>query len=736
MGEIYTKFLNFVKLDIKAIPKIYITKTEPTADNYVFDKGVYYTWGNDKHTSESVNSIPLLVQKNILMKIISKILVNKGLKAEPRKAGRIIEDYFVYHEKDVFPHDSQDIFKVIKGFIYRIRVDNQSFYLVVDYKIKIIPTATYSYLLQKGAPNGVLINKYVLFFEDGKRMKGKVESIDSKVCKIKDLQGQEHVINSDDVYPEPKTYNLDIILRALRKPANAVSVQRKATFLDIKQASKRRIAEIKSILDNTMQKLFPIDYEGFKIDHQKELTPIFDVEWNQIKEDFDNKESLLSSEDKFFYGDSVNEEPQLLFDKEEASKFHLQPAYGLKLYGPFSKRDISKISVSIITTSTKKNDMQRLVQLINNGDGKYFLGMKKCFRADLQLNRTVELTDESIESYKVACEEYLQKVSSGCRDDLILVYVPEAFKDWVYSQYYLAKHILLDQGYSSQMLTDKTLKNPSYALLNIASAIYAKAGGIPWVLQKERREIDMILGLSYSQLIPEMASQRTDVEGLNRCIAFVNVFDQYGQWMFFQGNAYPYSSKNLPIALGDVIENAVARFEVEKGYKPKKIALHFSQKFSYKSKAAVIQALKGKIEEPLIAFISINDSHPFRAFDLATSDGSFSRRSYVYLDKGQYLLSTTGISGVTRQGIGTPKLLHIICQEYPHRFLEPKEIIEQVFSMTRLNWASANPLIREPITVSFSKEIAYLIATMSRGMWDKIRQPAILKNLEGRTWFI
>lgn len=736
MTNIYTKFINFVRLDIKKRPSIFIVKTKPTSDNYVFAKvGIYYTWENANQDGERVESVHPFILKSILMKIISKALSNKGFEISTKKENGKIAGYFVYHDNDRFLHSSEDIFRLIKGFEYRIRIDNNVFYFIIDYKTKFIATASYSQLMQKGIAPEFLINRYVIFSENTKRSKGKVIAIDSGVCKIKDLCGKDCTINLDFVYPETKPHNLNIILQLLGRRDNAVIIQRKATFLDIKQASKRRLGVIKEILDNLQNKIFPIEYEGFRVECQKELTPIFDIEWDDIKNDFDSRGTLLQPEDKFFYGDSINQEPQLLFDKEESSKFHLQPAYGLKLYGPFSKREVPEISISIITPPTQREAMQNLVGSLRNGDGRYFLGMKKCFRCDLDLNRIIDLKDESMESYNIACAEYFQKASTN-PDDVILVYVPEAYRDWIYSQYYLVKHILLNEGYPSQMIIEKTLKNPSFALLNLASAIYAKAGGIPWVLQQERREVDMILGLSYSQLIPEMAVQRDDVEGLNRCVAFVNVFDQYGQWMFFQGNAYPYSSQNLPNALKEVVKYAVSRFESEKGCKPKRISLHFSQKFSKDTKAVVIQALKELIDKPQVAFISITDCHPFRVFDLATSDGSFSRRSYVYLDKGQYLLSTTGISDIARQGIGTPKLLNIVVQEYPQRFLEPNEVVGQILAMTRLNWASANPLIKEPVTVSFSREIAYLVATMNRGMWERLRQPAISRRLEGRTWFI
>lgn len=732
MDEVYNKYINFIGLDVVEIPKIFRTKEEPTKGEYIRRiDGYYYTWKEPgllqkKGEYEPVEPHPMIL-KDIIAHIFKDLLEKQGYKIDIDK----LTNYYVRKDDDTIPHENEDIFSIVKGFEYRIRAQGNLIYLVLEYKIRIEPKGTIKDLIEKGISANFFLNSFVLFEENGRQRKGKIEKIDSDDAEIRDLKGNICKIDLKSIYPETKTHILDEILIKLGRRKNAVFLQRRATFLDIKQGSRKRLDEIRRIKED-ISKIFPINCGDFKINIKDSLTPILDVQSDGFQGEIIDTKGTMETDDYLFYGDSIEKEPNLLFDEEDPSKSHSQPYYGLKFFGPYSKRDFSMINVSIICPRDKNDDMQKLLQLIKEGSQRVYDGTKKMFRIDLSLNQTKLLDDVTVEGYEKACEDFIQEDKG--KTDVVLVYVPETPKYWPYSPYYRAKYKLLTEGYTSQMITENTFDNITFSLLNLASAIYAKAGGVPWVLEREIRDVDVIVGVAFSQIIPERA------QGLNmpseRYLGFVNIFDQYGKWLFFQANTTPFSKEVRTQAFENIISEVIKKFETERGFKPSRIAFHYSKGFGKDEKEAIIKAVEKEVKNPKIIFINIDDDHPFRAFDLSTTDGSLPRRSYVYLGENEYLLSTTGISDISRQGIGTPRLLHIKTYEYPEKFLDSKQVMEQVFSLTRLNWATAMTLVREPVTISFSKMTAYMIASLTSAMWSQITIPSLLKRLEGKTWFI
>ena len=69
-------------------------------------------------------------------------------------------------------------------------------------------------------------------------------------------------------------------------------------------------------------------------------------------------------------------------------------------------------------------------------------------------------------------------------------------------------------------------------------------------------------------------------------------------------------------------------------------------------------------------------------------------------------------------------------------FTSKESLIEGVFGLTKLNWATSMPLVREPITLSFSESIAYLTAVLSEKEWKGIIDTQVNPMLSRRPWFI
>jgi len=721
-------------MKIKKLPSIYRIKVKfkPKGNEEFLvrgNDGYYYTWDlsalADHYEYEVIKDIDIFLLKSLVTRIFQLLLKSEGYEIRRDRLG----NYDVFDPRNLILHESQDIFKILKGFEYRIRVYGDFLYLAVDYKIRFEPVASIGELIDKGVDPEFFFGNFVILNEDDKPKKCLVEKINEEEAEVRDLREELHRVSTREIYPEPKPHVLDEVLKLLGRKANAVMLQRKATFLDIRQASRRRLHEIRNIIDS-LRTLFSKGYNGFEIELGS-FIPVFDIETEDEQQFADF--NILGSEGQFFYGGSV-EESRLLFDREDPSQSHLQPAYGLKNFGPFSKGDISTIKISIISPSNKEDKMKDLFRLLSFGNQRTFFGFRETFRSSLELKHIIKVRDETIDAYRDACEKFVS-IDNG-ETDVVLVYVPKTDRSLPYSPYYVVKHSLLQEGYPSQMVTENTFKNLDFSLLNLASAIYAKSGGTPWVLEKNLKNIDMIIGVSYSQLLPERAYHLR--RSFERYIGFVNIFDNWGKWMFFQANVYPYSKDDLSSSFQDLVRTAIRRFEHEKRYKPTKMVFHYSKRFGKDERQAIIKVCEKELTDVNIAFISINDDHPFRVFDLSTIDGSFPRGSYVFLNKNEYLLSTTGISleKITRQGIGTPRLLHINVHQYPKTFLKPKEIIDHIFAMTRLNWATATPLIREPVTISFSRMAAYMIASSTVSQWGKTFKSIVMKRLEGKAWFI
>jgi len=433
----------------------------------------------------------------------------------------------------------------------------------------------------------------------------------------------------------------------------------------------------------------------------------------------------------YLTGNQIKKEPNLLFDKFDSSATHYQVYWGLRKYGPYDKK-ISKIRLAIISPKSEIKRVRQLINELNRGTTIMPGGMPRFFRCSIEIIEETELDSSSISSYEKGCFKFVNRFEP--KDvDVILVYIPKTGRYYLNTPYYRTKAILASQGYSSQMITSFTFDNLKWSYLNLASAIFSKAGGIPWVLESEMKNVDILLGISISNII----SKRNRAGNVKRYVGYVNVFDSYGKWMFFEGTAKSYEKGKKVEQLQELLSKALQKFEAEKNFLPKRVVIHYYKKWGKQEIDAVINILGGLLGEGFeVGFVSINDSHPFRIYDINVNDGSLPRGHYVYLSENRILMSTTGYTPIATIRMGTPKLLDIKLTTRSSNFLTIDDVALQVLSLTKLDWATATPLVREPITLQFSKEIAYLTAAISQQEWESINKLEVSATLNKRPWFI
>jgi len=438
----------------------------------------------------------------------------------------------------------------------------------------------------------------------------------------------------------------------------------------------------------------------------------------------------------YFVGNKIKEEPNLLFDKTDRSASHSQVYWGLRTYGPYDK-GMPDIKVGIICPQGKLNLLRGIITGLNNGTPILPGGMQRFFRCKIDDQVKERITSSvDVEDYGKAALQFL-KSTDYKEIDVVLIYIPKTPRYFTNTPYYRLKAMFTSHGYVTQMITQTAIDNLDWSYLNLASAIFAKAGRIPWVLESEMKNTDMILGLSVSNVV----TYKNKAGGFPKFAGCVNVFDNHGKWMFLEGTAklYEHDKPTRLEQLKALISNAVEKFRAVKKTLPKSIIIHYYKKFGKEEILSTKAILKDVVGDCNLTCVSIDSSHPFRLYDRKTGDGSFPRGAYVYLRHNEALLSTTGETPIAGRRMGTPKLLDIKIVQRAEPFSGKNgidEIVSQVFALTKLNWATATPMVREPVTLEFSRAIAYLAAAMSELEWKGITSSEISPALNNRPWFI
>jgi len=509
-----------------------------------------------------------------------------------------------------------------------------------------------------------------------------------------------------------------------RAQQSASTPARIANTLEIKTrsfatygASQNKITVLQDIVKQLVDYAFPVHVGDFSIT----ITP-----------------NLLNLHD--FSVEQKAEEPQLLWDNTDETKtssvvLDAGDKYlgGLKNYGVYQKPVNKEIHISILAPSSKKSLFGSLISRLNDGSSTFHGGMNTMFGCKLIIVTFIE-SEES--NYAESLLSFFQSESKKTTD-LLLVYTSgsaddtDSTPDTVLLPYFTVKASSTTEGVLTQMVDEATLASTEWKDLNLGLGIFAKCGFIPWVLAPDVKmeNADIFVGLSYSNL----------KNSPDRVIGYANVFDHYGKWLFFAGDADSIDFYDRKKLFKKLLKDIVFRYKEQNGSLPKKIQIHYTKKFSWHERQAIIEGVTEEINSPEIYFVSITDTHPVKVFDQNSPDKSFQRGSYWIINDNEMYLSTTGYHDtdsmiVKKQAIlGVPKLLQVKVWAYPEgQAIDMNAIAYNLLALTKLNWASTKSYCREPITTKFAGNIAYLTARFKDIEWKHIVNSA----LRDKPWFL
>jgi argonaute-like protein implicated in RNA metabolism and viral defense len=354
-------------------------------------------------------------------------------------------------------------------------------------------------------------------------------------------------------------------------------------------------------------------------------------------------------------------------------------------------------------------------------------GFKEFFRLDDVDFKMypVELTENG---YKKGIDEVL-----GEHHNMALVLVSESMKLQELGPYWLSKGLLTNKGLPSQMLTIETISSSvtlKNSIVNLASQIYAKLGGIPWVLHDPIGDVDIIVGVGKSEY------QKGRFGSKKTTIGFTTVYKNNGAYLWFDSTPRVSSLQSLDKDLSEGIVKSVKQYEKMEGMKVQKVVIHSYKKIGNAERLAV-KKLKESRGNMKVILSHLDRSHNLRIFDPDDSNGVGEAGLIIQLGDTECLVLSTG-RGRFRGEISSNRPIWV--KTYPDGadFEPVKTVAKSAYDLCYVYWKDQFGAA-EPITMRYSMNIAQMlerINSLEEEGIAKLTSTLVDPRLRKIPWFI
>lgn len=604
-------------------------------------------------------------------------------------------------KKNLAPSNQKAI-QIYPSFKWRIIFIGENYYLCLDHRL-IVRSILELDKISKSCPSMKLnSSQRLLVKKDETWCEGEFVKIEGDNIHVGLDSDNKIIMPQKNVIPVLTRSQIMELAPSLKiNPDTLEKIIKKLSFLTVSHAPFARLAACNDFAAQLTYDVFPISLDNVSLELDPEASqlkpPLFVVEKDLV-------------------------EPKVSFDHIDQTKKAENIQTGLVQFGTYEK-SASNVNVTLLATIDSKVPMENLVKRLNDGRWAY-KGAEKTFGAKLILSDERKIICKNVEEYESALNQFI-RTPARKETDVALVYLPKVGNTQESTHpYFKIKSFLLKEGIASQMVDKSTVANPDYRDLNLALNTFVKAGNTPWVLEEAIPEVDMFIGLS--------SSWRQDRRKNIRLMGYVNVFDSYGRWKFYQGDSQSFSFTERLKHYKSLIKNSIDAYKAESGRKLTNIHIHLTKSFSKIEREVICEAVREIEPKSNVVFVSINHTHPVRLYNMNSDDGSINRATYLIDEPSRIYLATTGKNIFNAKGMGTPIPLELTVWADPIEAKPSlKTIAQQILSLTRLNWGSSKSFCREPITTKYANDIAKKM-TMFMDYPDFAINP-ILRNVP---WFL
>ncbi len=490
----------------------------------------------------------------------------------------------------------------------------------------------------------------------------------------------------------------------------------------------------------------------------------------EIVPEFTFKLNPFIAQPKAFPAVRTADKPIYVFDAA-GRKTDIWHDRGLRNHGPYSSQNFTPTTpkVCVICKASHKGQVQQFLYKLENGIAEnnnvpaspassgqtnekaspFAQGFTNKYKLDGVDFDFFTADDDKADSYVKAFREALEKSqNNNFKWDLALVQIEDKFHK-LYGDnnpYFVTKAKFLNHQIPVQEFEIETANlhdgQLGYALNNISLAIYAKLGGIPWLIKSNPTIAhEVIFGLGSASIGEGRLGKR------ERIVGVTTVFT--GDGKYYLSNL----SKAVPMedykdALLANLKATIEKIKKDMNWQRRdhiRLIFHSFKPFQNLEADAVKEAVDGLSDYDVdLAFLHIADNHPFLIFD-EKQTGVYDFRTkgkkgiyapqrgyFLHLSNYETLMSTTGPGDIKQAEHGMPRPI-LLKLHRNSTFTDMTYLARQVFSFTCHSWRSFFPSSM-PVTIFYSDLIAGLLGNLDNvSAWDV---DSMLGRIGSTRWFL
>jgi hypothetical protein len=254
--------------------------------------------------------------------------------------------------------------------------------------------------------------------------------------------------------------------------------------------------------------------------------------------------------------------------------------------------------------------------------------------------------------------------------------------------------------------SDRRTQDPATVAWNLLTAVYYKAGGLPWRLARDARQLrTCFVGLSFYR----------SIEGGFVHTSTAQMFDERGEGLILRGGRMVESQEDRKPHLTEddahtLLRNSLKVFRDQHGHYPARVVLHKTSRFDRNELAGFHQAIDER-DIDYADFVWVQKSMT-RLYRLGVYPPL--RGSLVRFDKDQALLYTRGSVEFFRTypGMYVPRPLMLRCQTLGQPL---QHVAAETLALTKMNWNNTQFDNGLPITIAAARNVGEVLKYISEG---------------------